>query len=386
MSTISRRDFVRSSSILALGAHPWLAFAKGRVKGRLLLVGTQTSSPSTSRGIYAYDFDPKTGDLTQIGLAVEAENPTYLVLSPDRKNVYSVNEIRQFEGRDMGSVSSFAFDKPKVSMSLVNRSGSMGSGPTHVAVDHTGRCVFAANYGGGSVVSFQVNGQGHLSDAVSFFEYTPGAKRNERRSHAHRVTVSPENRFLLVNDLGLDVIHVYRLDAMTAKLTPHDPPAWKAGNGYGPRALRFHPNGRWAYCVNELKPRVNVLEWDSKQGTLTTLQDISLVPEDYHGKSAPADIVFDRHMRFAYVASRLDDFMATFTLSTETGKLTFLEKSSCGGQRPRDIALDPTDSWLLAANQDSDNIAVFPRNKKTGQLSNDGKSFSLAKPQCLVFV
>jgi len=383
---ISRRDFIRSSAILTLGAHPWLALAKERAKGRLLLVGTQTSGGSTSKGIYAYDFNPKTGDLTQIGLAVEAESPTYLVLSPDKKYAYSVNEVRQFEGKNMGAVSSFAFDRPKATMSLINSSGSMGGGPTHVTVDHTGRCVFAANYGGGSVVSFKVDKHGRLSDAVSFFEYTPGVKRNERRSHAHRVTVSPDNRFLLVNDLGLDVIHIYRLDAATAKLTPHDPPVWKAGEGYGPRALRFHPNGRWAYCVNELKPRVNVLEWNSKQGTLTTIQDISLVPEDYHGKSAPADIVFDRHMRFAYVASRLDDFMANFTLSPQTGKLTFLQKSSCGGQRPRDIALDPTDSWLLAANQDTDNIAVFARDKKTGKLADTGKSFPLAKPQCFVFV
>lgn len=262
----------------------------------------------------------------------------------------------------------------------------MGGGPTHITVDHTGRCVFAANYGGGSVVSFFVDGQGHLSEAVSFFQYTADAEKHERRSHAHRVTVSPDNRFLLVNDLGLDMIHIYRLDPTTAKLTPHDPPSWTAIPGYGPRALRFHPNGRWVYCVNELKPTVNVLEWDSARGTLTTVQDISLVPEGYQGKAAPGDIVFDKRTRFAYVTSRLDDFMATFTVSAETGKLTFMEKTSCGGQRPRHLALDPTDGWLLVANQDSDNIAVFPRDKKTGRLLGSGKSFPLSKPMCLVFI
>jgi len=384
MARISRRDFVRSASALALGVHPWAGFAKGLGKGKLLLVGPQTTSPSTSQGIYAYNFDSATGELAQIGLAVAAENPTFFVLSPDGKMVYSVNEVRQFEGKNMGSVSSFTFDKKKASMANVNKVGSMGGGPTHITVDHTGRCVFAANYGGGSVVSFRVDDQGRLSEAVSFFQYPPEGEK--RRSHAHRVTVSPDNRFLLVNDLGLDVIHVYRLDAATAKLTPHDPPVWKAKTGYGPRALRFHPNGKWAYCVNELKPTVNVLEWDSKNGVLTTLQDISLVPEGYQGLAAPADIVFDKKMRFAYVASRLDDFMATFTVSPKTGKLTFLEKTSCGGKRPRHLALDPSDGWLLVANQDSDLISVFPRDKKTGRLSNSGKSFPLARPECLVFV
>ena len=219
-----------------------------------MLVGTQTAAPSTSKGIYAYNFDSVTGELNQIGLAVEAEDPTFLALSPDEQILYSVNEINQFEGKNGGSVSSFTLDKKKARLTPVNKVFSMGGGPTHIAVDHTGRCVFAANYVGGSVVSYLVNEHGHLSEPVSFFQYSANPEKRERQPHAHRVTVSPDNRFLLVNDLGLDRIHVYRLDAATAKLTPVDPPAWMATTGYGPRALQFHPNGRWAYCVNELKP------------------------------------------------------------------------------------------------------------------------------------
>ena len=349
-------------------------------------MGTQTGEQSTSQGIYAYDFNPATGELKQIALAVESESPTFLALSPGERFLYSVNETRQFEGKPTGFVSSFTLNKKSAQLALVNRVTTMGGGPTHITVDHTGRCVFAANYGGGSVVSFRVDGAGQLSEPVSFFQYAADAEKHERKPHAHRVTVSPDNRFLLVNDLGLDVIHVYRLDAATAKLTPHDPPLWRATTGYGPRALHFHPNGRWAYCVNELKPTVNVLEWDSAGGTLKTLQDISLVPDGYQGKAAPGDIVFDKRTRFAYVTSRLDDFMATFTVSPESGRLTFMEKSSCGGQRPRHLALDPTDGWLLVANQDSNNISVFARDKRTGRLSSVGKDFPLAKPMCLIFI
>jgi 6-phosphogluconolactonase len=378
MAEITRRSFVQGSSLFALGAIGWPALAKGLGKGSLLLVGTGTGTGSQSKGIYAYEFDSATGELKQTGLAVEAPGPTFFALSPNKKYVYSVNEGRP------ATVSSFSFDRKNAKMQLINKVDTKGGGPTHIAVDHTGRCVFAANYGGGSVVSFQVTGEGHLSDAVSFFQYPPAGEK--KRSHAHRVTLSPDNRFLLVNDLGLDVIHIYRLDAATAKLTPHDPPEWKAEPGYGPRALVFHPNGKIAYCVNELKPRVNVLAWDKTKGTLTTVQDVALVPEGYTGASAPADIVFDKKMRFAYVPSRLDDFMATFTVSPQTGKLTFLEKTSCGGKRPRHLALDPTDRWLLIANQDTNTISVFPRDRKTGRLSNTGKDFPLDRPECLIFV
>jgi 6-phosphogluconolactonase len=131
---------------------------------------------------------------------------------------------------------------------------------------------------------------------------------------------------------------------------------------------------------------VNVLGWDSKRGELTTLQDISLVPEGYSGNAAPSDIAFDRNMNFAYVASRLDDFMATFAVSPTDGKLTMIDKTSCGGKRPRHLALDPTDHWLLIANQDTDSIAVFARDRKSGKLANEGKTFPLSRPQCLVFV
>jgi 6-phosphogluconolactonase len=380
MQRITRRSFLGGASALTLATHPWLGYPSDLVHEQLLLVGTQTAEPSTSKGIYGYRFNTETGELTQIGLAVDAENPTFLVLGPRERFVYAVNEIRQ------GTVSSFSFDKKSMKMQEISKVSSKGGGPTHIAVDHTGRCVFTANYGGGSVASFQVDSNGQLSEAVSFFQYSADEDKHERKPHAHRVTVSPDNRFLLVNDLGLDVIHVYRLDAATAKLTQHDPPFWRAKTGYGPRALQFHPKGRVAYCVNELKPTVNVLEWDNSRGILTTLQDISLVPEGYSGNAAPSDIAFDRKMGFAYVASRLDDFMATFAVSPADGKLTMIGKTSCGGKRPRHLALDPTDRWLLIANQDTDTIAVFSRDSKTGKLANEGKTFPLSKPQCLVFV
>jgi 6-phosphogluconolactonase len=380
MQRITRRSFLGGASALALGTYPWSGFASGPDQEQLLLVGTQTAEPSTSKGIYGYRFSAETGELTRIGLAVEADNPTFLVLGPRERFVYAVNEVLE------GTVSSFSFDRKSVKMQGISKVSSKGGGPTHIAVDHTGRCVFAANYGGGSVASFQVNSNGQLSEAVSFLQYLADEGKHERHPHAHWVTVSPDNRFLLVNDLGLDVIHVYRLDPATAKLTPHDPPLWRAKTGYGPRALQFHTNGRVAYCVNELKPTVNVLGWDSRLGVLTTLQDVSLVPEDYHGSAAPSDIAFDRKMTFAYVASRLDDFMATFAVSPVDGKLTMIGKTSCGGKRPRHLTVDPTDRWLLVANQDTDTIAVFARDSKTGKLADEGKTFPLSRPQCLVFV
>ena len=376
---------MKSSAALSLAARASLASVSGAGKGELLLVGTQTTG--ASKGIYAYTFNEATGELKQTGLAAATPSPTFLALAPGGNRLYAVSEVDEFGGKKGGGVTGFTLDRVNARLTEINGVSSGGTGPCHVAVDHTGRCVFAANYSGGSAASFHVGEDGRLSKAVSFFQYTghgPNKDRQEK-AHAHRVTVSPNNRFLMVNDLGLDMIHIYKLDAKTATLTPNKSAAWKSAPGEGPRALQFHPNGKWVYCVTELKSTVDVLHWDGERGAFEQVQSVKLLPEDYKGDTRACDIIFDRKGQFAYVANRDNDFMASFTVSDVDGKLTLIGRSSCGGKTPRHIALSPSNRWLLVANQDSNNISVFARDAKTGKLADSGKNFPLATPQCLVF-
>ncbi|HZY61992.1 MAG TPA: lactonase family protein, partial [Edaphobacter sp.] len=244
-----------------------MADASKANQGELLLVGTQTSGGS--KGIYSYRFDETTGELKQTGLAAAIADPTFLALAPGGKRLYAATETDTFAGKHGGGITGFDLEPATGHLTEINGVPTGGTGTCHVAVDHTGHCAFAANYSGGSAASFHLDSNGRLSDAVSFFQYEghgPNADRQEK-AHAHRVTVSPENKFLLINDLGLDKIHIYKLDASTAKLTPNNPPAWKSAPGAGPRALRFHPNGKLAYCVNELASTVDVLRWNGEHGT-----------------------------------------------------------------------------------------------------------------------
>lgn len=384
-----------------MAAQEWWSKAGEESKRRLLFVGTQTgsnavsqlgggSSPtwSDSKGIYAYHWDPEKGELKAAGLAAESDNPTFLALDPTGKYLYAANEITEFEGQKSGAVSAFTIDRAGAKLAAINQVASLGPGTCHVAVDHIGRAAFCANYAGGSMSSFYLNSSGQISDAVSHFQYHghgPNPSRQEA-PHAHRVTVSPDDRFLLVNDLGLDCIHIYHLDGVSAKLTPNTPSRWDSAPGSGPRALRFHPNRRIAYCVCEMASTVVVLDWDAKKGTLKETQTVSLVPEGYHGRERGCDIVVTRSGRFAYAANRDYDLLVSFAVDPKDGKLTTLARSSCGGKVPRDLALDPTEKWLLVANEQSDDIAVFARDETTGKLAETGKTFAQSKPQCLVWV
>jgi 6-phosphogluconolactonase len=384
---VDRRKVIQVLAVSTFASRAWWAEAAEAGSGETLFVGTQTGP--ASKGIYSCKWDPAKGALGLLGLAAEAENPTFLALSPDAKYLYAANEVDSFNGTKGGGVSAFTVDAKAGKLTAINAVSAMGAGTCHVDVDKTGQAVFCANYTGGSASSFHVLASGRLSEAVSHFQYSghgPNAERQEA-PHAHRVTVTPENKFVLVNDLGLDCIHIYKLDAATAVLTPSNPPQWTAAPGSGPRALRFHPNGRWAYCVHELISSVEVLRWDGAAGTLTPIQEIKMTPDDYtRGDATGSEIVLDRTGRFAYAANRGVDQLVSFGVASTTGKLTLLGRTSCGGKTPRHIALDPTERWLLVANQGSDGIAVFRRDTKTGLLAESGKVFPIVKPQCLVFV
>lgn len=382
---LNRREFLGAAAISPAVMKKWWSSVGKESKRRLLLVGTQTGSGS--KGIYAYHWEPEQGSLQAAGLAVESNNPTYLALDPDGKYLYAANELDNFDGTKSGAVSAFEVDVAAAKLKPINEVSALGAGTCNVTVDHIGRAVFCANYVGGSASSFFINSNGQVSDAVSHFQYHGHGPDEERQAspHAHRVTVSPGDRFLFVNDLGLDCIHIYRLDAANGRLTPGDPPQWNASPGSGPRALRFHPNGRFAYCVCEMGSKVYVLHWDPEKGTFNSVQTVSLIPEDYHGPTRGCDIVLTRDGKFAYAANRDYDCLVSFSADPSDGKLTMLARSSCGGKTPRDLSLDPTEQWLLVANQDSDNISIFRRDTDNGRLGDKGSNIPLSKPQCLVF-
>lgn len=383
---LNRRDFVQGALIGPMAAQEWWSRKAETEKRRLLLVGTQTVT-GNSRGIYAWHWDPASGEIQNAGLAAESDNPTFLALSSDARYLYAANEISDFGGRSSGAVSAFEVDRAAGRLKPINEVASLGPGTCNVTVDNIGRAAFCANYVGGSATSFYLSPNGQISDAVSHFQYEGHGPNKERQEkpHAHRVTVSPDDRYLLVNDLGLDCIHIYHLNDANARLTVDAPPQWNAPPGSGPRALRFHPNGRFAYCVCEMASVVIALHWKPQKGTLEAVQTISLIPEGYHGATRGCDIVLDRGGHFAYAANRDYDCLVSFSVEPKDGKLTMLGRSSCGGKIPRHLALDPTERWLLVANEESDTIAVFARDEKSGKLAETGKTFAQSKPQCLVF-
>jgi len=333
-------------------------------------------------GILAFDWDPATGELTPAGVAAKLANVDWITYSPGREFLYAASEVDSFNGKPTGAVASFSVAKGELQPFSAQNSASKGT--CHVALDRTGRVLLAADYGGGSAASFLVI-DGRLSPAVWTEHYAghgPNASRQES-AHAHFASFSPDNRFAYINDLGEDCIHIYGLNAETAMLTPAG--SYKAKPGAGPRTLHFHPNGHTAYSINELDSTVDVLEWSKADGSLTLVKRIELLPAGYTGDTHACDTVISKDGKSVYFANRGDNSIYFFHADEKSGSLTREGRFDCGGKIPRNFVLDPTERWMLVANQSSNQISVFARNPVTGALAKEGKSLPVAKPMCILF-
>ena len=272
----------------------------------LVYVGTYTTK-QTSKGIYAYRFDATTGQLTSIGLAAESVDPSFVAVHPNGKYLYAVNEIGDFNGMKSGAISSFAIDRKSGTLKFLNQVSTHGAGPCYVSLDKTGRFVLVANYDGGSVATFAIQDDGSLSLVKGFVQHS-GFQRGQgapgRPTRALDWRVSPDNRFALAADLGLDDVMVYKFDDVQGKLTPNNPPYAQVKPGSGPRHLAFHPNGKFAYLITEMGSSVIAFSYSAQKGSLTQLQTLPNLPKDYSGVREAAEIVVHPSGKFLYASNR----------------------------------------------------------------------------------
>ncbi len=374
MKNLTRRDFLMTASAATLAAASPSLAAPSRQR---VFIGSNTPD-----GILAFDWDPASAELTAAGVAAKLPNVDWVTFSPGREFLYAAAEVDSFNGKPTGEVASFRVANGE--LHPLSAQNSAGPGTCHVALDHSGRVLLSADYGGGSAASFLIT-DGGLSPDVWTEHYTLHGPNKDRQqsAHAHFASFSPDNRYAYINDLGGDSIHVYALDASTAMLTPAG--AYHARPGAGCRTLHFHPNGHTAYCVNELDSTVDVLSWNRADGSLALATRIELLPAGYHGSTRACDTVITRDGKHVYFANRDNDFLYSFRADPKTGALTPIGRSNCGGKIPRNFVLDPTERWMLVANQDSNNVSVFARNPETGVLAEQGKAFAVPAPMCILF-
>ena len=335
---------------------------------------------SNARGISVLHYDQVTNEMTLAGIVAPVTSPSFVVLDSTRRFLYSGNESGS------GSASAFSLNPQTGALKFLNSVATSGQ-PAHVIVHPGGKYLLTANYTGGTVAVVPIQSDGSLGTATQivshFGNLGPNAGRQEA-PHPHMVLPDSSGKYVLVNDLGLDVTIVYSFDAGAGKLTEVNRISAPAGSG--PRHLAWHPNGRVIYSINELSNTLNTYMWDGNTGNLTALQEnFSTLPANFKGTSGAGEVLVDSAGKFLYASNRGNDNILICSIDPVSSLLTVVAWVHTQGRTPRHFNFDPTGNFIHVGNQDSGNIVTFKVDKNTGMLTPAGLYIATPAPACIQF-
>jgi len=359
---------------------------------------------SHSKGIYVSRFHAATGEVSEPELAAEIANPSFLTIRPDHRFLYAVSEDPLSLGppRDHASyVSAFAIDFATGKLRLLNTIPTGGTSTCYLSMDKTGRFVLLANFGSGSISVVRVNDDGSLGQQTAFVQHLGHGSPDvpvQSGPHPHTILVSPDNRYVIVSDLGVDKVFIYHFDENTGMLSPLDPSFAAVEPGGGPRRFLFDPSGHFGYQLNEMGSTLITFAWGPAQGRLTQLQEISIAPPSL--RNAGAELQISADQKYLYASNRLSRFndkdpskidrlpgtISLFAIDPEKHTLSEIRQFPSGGIMPRNFAIDPSGQYLFALNQVSNNVVEFKIDPATGMLSGTGREIKVDTPVCLQFV
>ncbi len=399
---ITRRDLLRSAPLLLPVAFPGLARAAAAANAPPLppyhfaYVGTYTPNGG---GIYLFRIDPVTAALTQLQVMDDIRNPTWLTVNAEQTRLYAVSEIDNFQGTHKGAIVSYAIDKDTLQIRRLGAVSSGGTTPAYVSVHPSGKFVFAANYGGGSVAVFPVGSDGALGEATDVrpsvgprhharaINDAPGqfAVSDHDSPHLHMVACDPSGQFVIANDAGLDLTLVWRFDAASGRLLPAEVPVVAAPPGSAPRHFVFHPGGRVFYNLYEQDAHVAVYDYDPARGGLRLKQVVPSLPPKFAGSNLASEIVMTADGRFLYVANRLHNAVSIFAAGDD-GQLRGISEAWVHADSPRSLCLDPAGTFLYSCNQRGDSITSFHLNAASGALTFTGRFEAVGSPAVMTIL
>lgn len=371
---------MRTLQLLLAGT--WLGSALAQ--GAAPLVFISAFAGGDDAAIHAFQFDGETGRLKPLHRTTGLQHPFFIALSPDNRFLYAI-DAEKFGGDTDEKVAAYAIEGRSGTLRRLNEQSSKGTASCYLAVDAAGKTVVVANYSSGSVASFPVEADGSLKAAASFMQHTGSSIDPERQRgpNAHSIVISPDNRFALAADLGIDKILIYRLDAAKGTLSPNEAqPFAKMEPGSGPRHITFHPDGQHVYVINELANTVTVFDYAAEAGTLKRRQTVATLPRDFTGKSYCADVKVTPDGRFLYGTNRGHDSIAIYRVGQDgTPALAGIEPSL--GKGPQNLLITPDGRWLLCANMPGNNVVVFRIDAESGSLKATGTPVEMPMPSCI---
>lgn len=349
------------------------------VEQQRMLVFVGSYAEESSDGVYVYDFDETTGELVRLDQVSGLKNPTFLNVDTPQRRLYSISETAAEDGSKRSDAVSFDILPEVGRLKETSRADALNGPSCHIQRSADNRYLTLASYHKGSVSLVKLNEDGTVGPVLDIQEHH--GQDAGQKSHVHSSFYSPDRRFLFVCDLGLDTIVTYRIDEAEGKLVRQGEA--QVETGAGPRHLVFHPNGKFAYVINELHSTVTAFRYDAEHGALTEIETVSTLPAGTDVANGCAEITMSADGLFLYGSNRGHDSIVVYAVDPATGKLETVQHASAEGKHPRHFSLVPGDRYMLVVNRDTNNLAVFTRDAETGKLSFTGRSIEISKPVCV---
>jgi 6-phosphogluconolactonase len=365
-------------SLLALLLAPQISC---KTEKEILYIGT--AGMNDSQGIYVYEYIRSTNTFTLLQTLPEINAPNFLTLHLSGDYLYSVNAVTDEQGKRQDAVSAFSIDRATGMLTLLNQVPSHGKGNCHIELDRTGKFIYVAHYGSGSLSSFKIETDGSIGDTVQTMQFTGSSVTpRQQQSHLHAILIDPGNRFAYAADLGTDKVYIFDLDAVTGLLEPAAVPWVEAVPGSGPRHMAFSHEGNLLYLAEELSSTVSVFNISPENGALTPVQRLPTLPEGFNGQNTVADIHLAPDGELLFVSNRGHNSLAIFTLQDD-GTLEVAGHEPVQGDHPRNFMVDPKGDWVLVANRNTDNINQFELVEGAEPLQYTGTTLDVPAAICL---
>jgi len=341
------------------------------MKQEIIYIGCYT--PAGEAGIKVVEFDNKTGQLNQVNSISVLSDSSFLQISIDKKKLFAVSENEQ-----LGDFGCFDIQNP-INPVFINKQSSLGGAPCHISLTQTK--AFVSNYMSGNLSAFTLT-EAQLPPAYAVIEHHGhGADPDRQESaHVHASCLSVDEQFLVVADLGIDALKVYKIAENKLNLVFSAP--LLAGDG--PRHLCFNERGDKLYLANELSSMVVVFNFNQLTGELVTIQRITSLPESC--KNQIAEITLSKDGSYLYVSNRGHDSIAVYCVDHTSGLLSSIDFTKTDGFYPRHFALSPNQQWLLVAHQNSEYLTVFKRDEDTGLLTKTDNQLAVQHAVCVCFL
>ncbi|WP_428140938.1 lactonase family protein [Chryseobacterium jejuense] len=328
-----------------------------------------------TEGIYVYELNTLKGKLSKITSAKGVLNPSFLTLSPDGKYIFACTESKT---KNAGSVSSFEFNPEKKTLTFINSQKTGGENPVYLTVHKNGEWLINGNYTEGSTSVYPISENGLIEPRVQNFQFSEGSVNPDRqdRAHIHSTVFSPDFKYVFLPDLGADKIRTYKFDADKKEpLIEAEKPFISTSLGSGPRHFTFHPNGKFAYCIEEMGGAVSVYQYNN--GKLDPIQRINTHSDQFKDNFESSDVHISPDGRYLYASNRgNENNIAIFSISND-GTLKTVGYQSTKGNHPRTFTIDSSGKFLIVAHPVSGTAVVFKRNAETGLLKKVGRKVKL---------